>query len=87
MLYTISLIMLARELKLADGPAYPLNMLNTRIMDTMSITLGFGDAPSAKLYEEKPEPIRNGEWVVFVFAMFIVTILILNTLIAILGDR
>ena len=53
-----------------------------------ALTLGFGDPPSAPLYEKGPTyKIQAGEWVIFVFAMFAITILILNTLIAILGDR
>ena len=55
--------------------------------DIGSLTLGFGDPPSAVLYADKPSPIQTGEWIIFGFAMFAITILILNTLIAILGDR
>ena len=55
-------------------------------MDTLSLTLGLGDPPSAKLYAHKGE-VGTGEWLIFGLAMFTVNIIILNTLIAILGDR
>ena len=57
------------------------------IGDNFAHTLGFGDPPSAILYEDPPEVIQHGEWFIFIFSMFAINILILNTLIAILGDR
>ena len=58
---------------------------NNHIGDVFAHTLGFGDSPIEEL--GKPGGIRAGEWIMFVFAMTIINILILNTLIAILGDR
>ena len=75
--------MIARELKSPTAVGF---QLFTRVMDTMALTLGLGDAPSATLYEDTPGTIGTGEWIVFIFAMFTVNIVILNTLIAILGD-
>ena len=59
------------------------------IMDIFAITSnGMGDPPSAGLYEKGPTYIiQKGEWVLWMFSMFAITILIMNTLIAILGDR
>ena len=54
--------------------------------DIFSLTLGFGDPPS-NMINVHGEGVGPGEWFVFILAMFIVLIIILNTLIAILGDR
>ena len=86
-LYVVSLITKSKLLNYpynSDVHRFP---LGTQILDTFSLTLGFGDSPSANLHDDPKYNVPKGEWVIFVFAMFTMTILILNTLIAILGDR
>jgi len=49
-------------------------------------TFGFGDSPMDELEGDDKKPILPGDWIIFLFSMYTVNILILNTLIAILGD-
>jgi hypothetical protein len=94
MLFAISIMMQIKVIK--DGSAQSTWSFFGQIGDAFSLTLGFGDPPSAKLGEDPPEgkdladwlstAIGPGEWLIFGSAMFTINILILNTLIAILGD-
>jgi hypothetical protein len=86
LLFAITAMMKLKGMR--DGSEHSEWKFISQIGDVFALTLGFGDPPSAKLYEEKEEDreIKPGEWPIFLFAMFSVNILILNTLIAILGD-
>ena len=81
MVSTISTIMKAKLLRNSSDPGFP---FYDRIFSTFALTLGFGYSPIADF--EDGEGIQPGDWIIFILAMYVINILILNTLIAILGD-
>ena len=82
MLFQISTMMKAQFINEANGTGY--HWLD-QIGSVFALTLGFGDPPLAKLSEDGGI-IQPGDWVIFLFAMYLINIVIFNTLIAILGD-
>jgi hypothetical protein len=76
---------------LLRNPKYPGYDLSFTYLtgSIFSKTLGFGDSPIERLdgfKEGDGDYVHKGEWIVFILAMASISILIMNTLIAILGD-
>jgi len=83
MIFSIAIITKTKYMYHPQAPEYD-HRYDTEMFMIMQLTLGFGDSPADLL--ESEEGVQYGDWVVFILAMFIMNILILNTLIAILGD-
>ena len=72
-------ILKTMSLEYPNRPGFDWNYA-TRMGNTLAVSLGFGDDPSSF------DVVQPGDWFVFIAIMFTMNILILNTLIAILGD-